>query len=191
MQAAYTPTHHPPTTYTLPPSAAACIMVQGLDWYLIAEQPVPAPDLAHPEGCAALRIVLVTVPRVSRSCEHFPDGFDLHLLQLTTYTLLHRSRVLHLVRSTCLAISGRGLLDHFQFRVHGPGFKVQGSPENQAHLPGLLSDSLTQSLSLTHAHTHSLSLSLSHSLYLPTKAQTPPPGLGRGVHASPFFAFMC
>ena len=36
--------------------------------------------LAHPEGCAALRIVLVTVPRVSRSCERFPDGFDLHLL---------------------------------------------------------------------------------------------------------------
>ena len=34
--------------------------------------------LAHLEGCAALRIVLVTVPRVSRSCEHFPDGFDLH-----------------------------------------------------------------------------------------------------------------
>ena len=33
--------------------------------------------LAHPEGCAALRIVLVTAPRVSRSCEHFPDGFDL------------------------------------------------------------------------------------------------------------------
>jgi len=34
--------------------------------------------LAHPEGCAALRIVLVTVPRVSRFCEHFPDGSDLH-----------------------------------------------------------------------------------------------------------------
>ena len=33
-----------------------------------------------PEGCAALRIVLVNVPRVSRSCEHFPDGFDLQLL---------------------------------------------------------------------------------------------------------------
>jgi len=44
------------------------------DWYFIAEQPAPAPHLAHPEGCA-LRIV--TVPRVSRSCEHFPDGFDL------------------------------------------------------------------------------------------------------------------
>jgi hypothetical protein len=42
------------------------------DWYFIAEQP----HLAHPEGCAALRIVLVTVPRVSRSCEQFPDGLD-------------------------------------------------------------------------------------------------------------------
>ena len=40
------------------------------DWYFIAEQPAPAPRLAHPEGCAALRIVLVTVPRVGRSCEH-------------------------------------------------------------------------------------------------------------------------
>ena len=42
------------------------------DWYFIAEQPAPAPHLAHPEGCAALRIVLVTVPRVSRACGHFP-----------------------------------------------------------------------------------------------------------------------
>ena len=50
------------------------------DWYFIAKQPAPVPHLAHPEGCAALRIWLVTVPRVSRSCEHFPDGFDLHLL---------------------------------------------------------------------------------------------------------------
>ena len=50
------------------------------DWYFIAEQPAPAPHLAQPEGCAVLRIVLVTVPRVSRSCEQFPDGFDLHLL---------------------------------------------------------------------------------------------------------------
>ena len=49
------------------------------DWYFIAEQPAPAPNLAHPEGCAALRIVLVTVPRVSRSCEFFPDELDLHL----------------------------------------------------------------------------------------------------------------
>jgi len=46
----------------------------------IAEQPAPAPHLARPEGCAALHIVIVTVPLVSRSCEHFPDGFNLHLL---------------------------------------------------------------------------------------------------------------
>jgi hypothetical protein len=50
------------------------------DWYSIAEQPAPVPHLAHPEECAALRIVLVNVPRVSRSCEHSPDGFDLHIL---------------------------------------------------------------------------------------------------------------
>ena len=42
-------------------------------WYSVAEQPAPTPHLAHPKGCAALRIVLVTVPRISRSCEHFPD----------------------------------------------------------------------------------------------------------------------
>jgi len=50
------------------------------DWYFIAEQPAAAPHLAHPEGWAALRIVLVTVPRISRSCDHFPNGSDLHLL---------------------------------------------------------------------------------------------------------------
>ena len=50
------------------------------DWYFIAERPAPAPHIAHPEGCAALRIVIVTVPRVSRSCGHFPDEFDLNLL---------------------------------------------------------------------------------------------------------------
>ena len=44
-------------------------------------QPAPAPHPAHPDVCAALRIVLLTVPRVSRSCEQFPDGFDIHLLQ--------------------------------------------------------------------------------------------------------------
>ena len=60
-------------------------LIRGLlagqrDWYFIAEQPAPAPHLAHSEGCASLRIVLVTVPSVSRPCEHFPDGFDLHLL---------------------------------------------------------------------------------------------------------------
>ena len=37
---------------------------QQRDWHCNAEQPAPAPHLAHPEGCAALRIVLVTVPCV-------------------------------------------------------------------------------------------------------------------------------
>ena len=50
------------------------------DCYFIAEQPAPVPHLACPEGRAALRMVLDTVPRISRSCERFPDGFDLHLL---------------------------------------------------------------------------------------------------------------
>ena len=36
---------------------------EQIDWCFIVEQPAPAPHLAHPESCAALRIVLVTVPR--------------------------------------------------------------------------------------------------------------------------------
>ena len=43
------------------------------DWHFIAEQSAPAPHLAHPEGCAALRIVLVAWPRVSRSSEHLNE----------------------------------------------------------------------------------------------------------------------
>ena len=35
------------------------------DLCFIAEEPAPALQLAYPEGCAALRIALVTVPRVS------------------------------------------------------------------------------------------------------------------------------
>ena len=41
--------------------------VVGAPLRTIAEEPAPAPHLAHPEGCAALRAVLFTVPRVSRS----------------------------------------------------------------------------------------------------------------------------
>ena len=44
------------------PPSLACPVLR--DWYLIAEQPAPAPHLAHPEGCAATRIMLVTVLRV-------------------------------------------------------------------------------------------------------------------------------
>ena len=35
---------------------------QQRDWYLIAEEPAPAPYFAHPKGCAALRLVLVLAP---------------------------------------------------------------------------------------------------------------------------------
>ena len=76
------------TEYSLVYEDKSCHAGSKLAWtstlhrdYFIAEQPSPTPHLANPEGCAALRIVLVTVPRVSRSCDHFPDGFDLHLLR--------------------------------------------------------------------------------------------------------------
>ena len=51
------------------------------DWYFNAGNPAPAPHLAYPKGCAALHIVIVTVPRACRSCEIFSSGFDLHFLQ--------------------------------------------------------------------------------------------------------------
>jgi len=35
-----------------------------------------------------LRIVPLTVPRVGRSYEHFPDGFELHLLPFRSENLL-------------------------------------------------------------------------------------------------------
>ena len=72
------------------------ILARQRDLYFIAEQPAPAPHLAHPEGCAALRIVLVTVPRVSRSCEQFLDGFDLHLLYLEQTFRVHLEQEIHL-----------------------------------------------------------------------------------------------
>ena len=55
--------------------------------FFIAKQPAPTPHLAHPEGCAALRSVLVTVARASRSCENFSHGFDLHFLQASVDSL--------------------------------------------------------------------------------------------------------
>ena len=53
------------------------------DWYLIAEQPAPAPHLAHPEGCAALCTELVTVPRVNRFTTRFAVIGTRSLLQRT------------------------------------------------------------------------------------------------------------
>ena len=57
------------------------------DWGMLEEIGILLPNnqrqhrtLHIQTRCAAIRIVLVTVPRASRSCEHFLDGFDLHLL---------------------------------------------------------------------------------------------------------------
>jgi len=43
--------------------------------------------------CCPYAYVLVTVLRVSRSCEHFPDGFDFHLLRKPRDGALHRSHL--------------------------------------------------------------------------------------------------
>jgi hypothetical protein len=43
----------------------------GRDWSFIAKQPASVPHM--------LRIVPRTVLRVGRSCENFPDGFELYL----------------------------------------------------------------------------------------------------------------
>ena len=87
-------------------TSTACLR----DWYFIAEQPAPAPHRAHLEGCATLRIVLVAVPRISRSCEHFPDGFDLYLLLMASTQPKSLGDV--------LTVDGPG------FRVQGLGFRV-------------------------------------------------------------------
>ena len=51
------------------PRRSGLVREKERDRYFIAEEPAPAPHLAHPDGCAALRIVLVTVPRVSHFYE--------------------------------------------------------------------------------------------------------------------------
>ena len=57
------------------------------DWYFIAEQLAPTPHLVHPDGCAVLRIVLVTVPRVSHVATLHARRHTLHPNVYTTYTL--------------------------------------------------------------------------------------------------------
>ena len=47
------------------------------DWYFNAQKSALAPHRARPERRAALRIVLITVPRVNRSYEHFSHRFNL------------------------------------------------------------------------------------------------------------------
>ena len=47
--------------------AAARNAGKSRNWYFIAEQPAPAPHLAHPKECAALRFVLGDKVEVERS----------------------------------------------------------------------------------------------------------------------------
>ena len=57
---------------SLAPAASRTCVASQRDWYFIAKQSASAPHM--------LRIVPHTVPRVGRSYQHFPDGFELHLL---------------------------------------------------------------------------------------------------------------
>ena len=61
------------TTLTQATSAATSL---ERDWYFIAEHPAPAPHLAHPEGCAALRINL-SYPAYTVQCAAFVIGAKL------------------------------------------------------------------------------------------------------------------
>ena len=61
------------------------------DWCVGAEQLAPEPDLAHLEGCAALRIVLVSVPRVTALASTRPatqrSGFRFHGFMVLWFTV--------------------------------------------------------------------------------------------------------
>ena len=69
--------------------------------------------------------MLVTVPRVSRSCKHFPGGSDSHLLQFISEDVV-ANRVLGSSLGFGIWGSRFGVQDS-GFRVHGSGFMVQSS----------------------------------------------------------------
>jgi len=97
-----------PTTILKSPNPSSTSNLQPQrDWYFVAEQPAPAPHLAHPEGCAALRVVLVTLPRVSRS-----PGCIVSRLAFRVSGFG--------VRISCRTISGL----QFPYTRDAPGFRV-------------------------------------------------------------------
>ena len=83
------------------------------DLYFIAKQPASAPH--------TLRIVPHTAPRVGRSYEHFPDGFELHTSYPCLVFLSWRRSQVACARGDGFRVQGSG------FRVQGSGFRVQGS----------------------------------------------------------------
>ena len=68
--------------------AASDLPAEERDWLFIAEQAASAPHM--------LRIVPHTAPRVGRSYEHFPDGFELDLLTSSRFLPRRGERGLHL-----------------------------------------------------------------------------------------------
>ena len=62
-------------------------------WLFVAKHPASAPHM--------LRNVPHTVPRVGRSYEHFPDGFEFHLLPFSHYLqVIKRERETIIARFT-------------------------------------------------------------------------------------------
>ena len=101
---------------------------KGLLWH------PAAPHLAHPEGCAALRIVPLTAPRVSHSCEHSPDEFDLRLLQPhTPHPQVPDGEAREVIRAQAMQILRQASppVSHIYwgvgFWVYGLGFRVEDS----------------------------------------------------------------
>ena len=58
------------------------------DWYAIAEGPAPAPHLAHPQGCAALLIVL---GRRSFQAQTRALGIGCNYLRTLVYLVIYDS----------------------------------------------------------------------------------------------------
>ena len=104
-------------------SGFGCRRAGARDWYHIAERPAPAPHLAHLEGCAALLMEPVTVPRVSRSCERFPDESGCDLQGALSW---HCRSVLsnHWNAEICRTILFHGMC----FLI---GFRKSSSPQNR------------------------------------------------------------
>jgi len=65
-------------------SAASEKLRQRLVFHCLATSASTAPRKPR-RMCLPYAYVLITVLRVSRSCELFPDGFDLYLLQCTSH----------------------------------------------------------------------------------------------------------
>ena len=105
-----------------------------------------------------LRIVPHTVPLVGRSYDHFPDGFELHLLPLSR-CWRRRLRARRMARSVVLSY-----LDSNKWLA----LSLSLSPHLSLSLTHTHTHThTTHSLSPTHSHTLSFTHSLTHPLFHP------------------------